>query len=93
MKPIIIELTAYAKDGASKGCLMAMLDSNDACDITSFAKTNISSRRLTRTDQTIVRSGARGKTNEKPSVFCIFRRDVCTSTVVGAGSLEGKGLS
>jgi 2'-5' RNA ligase len=47
MKPLMIDIiTAYAKDGASKGCLMAMLGNSDACDITSFAKTNISDENL-----------------------------------------------
>lgn len=43
---IVIDLTAFAKDGASKGCLMAMFKGSDACDVSAFAQANLHDENL-----------------------------------------------
>jgi len=43
---IIVDLLSYAKDGASKGCLMAMADTEFSQKITNFSKSNISDDNL-----------------------------------------------
>lgn len=46
MNRIVIDLISYAKDGASKGCLMAMFKGDDASTVSDFSKAHLKDENL-----------------------------------------------